>query len=263
MESVYYIEVEKILPNPYQPRKTFDPESLKELAESIKEFGILEPLIVTRKEIVTENGLDVWYELVAGERRLQAAKMIGLKTVPAIVKELSEKAKLEVSIIENIQREDLNPIERAKAFARLMEEFGMTQIEIASRIGKSRSYVANTIRLLKLPEEIQEALKAGKISEAHAKILLSIEEPELQRKIFERIISEGVPVQEIQRIRVSKKVEEDPELLFLKRKLEEILKTKIEIKKSGDKIQVMVNFFDQKDIWDLIKTLEKQNQDQI
>jgi len=262
MEQIYFIEVEKILPNPYQPRKLFSPESLQELAESIKEFGILEPLIVTRKEIQTENGIDVWYELVAGERRLQAAKLIGLKTVPAIIKELSDKAKLEVALIENIQREDLNPIERAKAFARLMEEFGMTQIEIASRIGKSRAYVANTIRLLKLPEEIQEALKSGKISEAHARILLSIENVELQKKIFLKIINEGLTLQETQKLKENKKEQKelDPEIAFLKRKLEEILQSKVDIQKSEDgKIKVSVKFFSTKDLWNFLEILNEKN----
>jgi ParB family chromosome partitioning protein len=262
MEQIYFIEVEKILPNPYQPRKVFSPESLQELAESIKEFGILEPLIVTRKEIQTENGIDVWYELVAGERRLQAAKLIGLKTVPAIIKELSDKAKLEVALIENIQREDLNPIERAKAFARLMEEFGMTQIEIASRIGKSRAYVANTIRLLKLPEEIQEALKSGKISEAHARILLSIENIELQKKIFLKIINEGLTLQETQKLKENKKEQKelDPEIAFLKRKLEEILQSKVDIQKSEDgKIKVSVKFFSTKDLWNFLEILNEKN----
>jgi ParB family chromosome partitioning protein len=262
MEQIYFIEVEKILPNPYQPRKIFSPESLQELAESIKEFGILEPLIVTRKEIQTENGIDVWYELVAGERRLQAAKLIGLKTVPAIIKELSDKAKLEVALIENIQREDLNPIERAKAFARLMEEFGMTQIEIASRIGKSRAYVANTIRLLKLPEEIQEALKSGKISEAHARILLSIENVELQKKIFLKIINEGLTLQETQKLKENKKEQKelDPEIAFLKRKLEEILQSKVDIQKSEDgKIKVSVKFFSTKDLWNFLEILNEKN----
>jgi ParB family chromosome partitioning protein len=262
MEQIYFIEVEKILPNPYQPRKVFSPESLQELAESIKEFGILEPLIVTRKEIQTENGIDVWYELVAGERRLQAAKLIGLKTVPAIIKELSDKAKLEVALIENIQREDLNPIERAKAFARLMEEFGMTQIEIASRIGKSRAYVANTIRLLKLPEEIQEALKSGKISEAHARILLSIENVELQKKIFLKIINEGLTLQETQKLKENKKEQKelDPEIAFLKRKLEEILQSKVDIQKSEDgKIKVSVKFFSTKDLWNFLEILNEKN----
>jgi ParB family chromosome partitioning protein len=262
MEQIYFIEVEKILPNPYQPRKIFSPESLQELAESIKEFGILEPLIVTRKEIQTENGIDVWYELVAGERRLQAAKLIGLKTVPAIIKELSDKAKLEVALIENIQREDLNPIERAKAFARLMEEFGMTQIEIASRIGKSRAYVANTIRLLKLPEEIQEALKSGKISEAHARILLSIENIELQKKIFLKIINEGLTLQETQKLKENKKEQKelDPEIAFLKRKLEEILQSKVDIQKSEDgKIKVSVKFFSTKDLWNFLEILNEKN----
>jgi len=262
-DQIYFIEIDKILPNPYQPRKTFTLESLQELAESIKEFGILEPLIVTRKEVQTENGIDVFYELVAGERRLQAAKIVGLKTVPAIIKELSNKAKLEVALIENIQREDLNPIERAKAFARLMEEFSMTQIEIASRIGKSRAYVANTIRLLKLPEEIQEALKNNRISEAHARILLSIEDVELQKKIFLKIINEGLTIHETQKLKNEPQKKEgnlDPEIAFLKRKLEEVLQSKVEIQKAEDgKIKVSVKFFSTKDIWNFLEILNEKS----
>ncbi len=142
------IEVEKIKPNPYQPRKHFDNESLKELAESIREYGILQPLIVSRVEKETEFGRAVEYQLIAGERRLRAAQLLGLERVPAIIRpSLEERQKLEAAIIENIQRSDLNPLETARGFAKLADEFGLPQREIADRIGKSRAYVANMLRL--------------------------------------------------------------------------------------------------------------------
>ena len=171
-DSIFWIEVNKIRPNPYQPRTEFDQNRLNDLADSIKQYGILQPLVVTRLEITRDDGgLMTQYELIAGERRYRAAKIAGLSQVPAIIRSGEEdgRMKLEMAIIENLQREDLNPIDRARAFFQLASEFNFKHHEIARKLGKSREYVSNTIRLLSLPDKMQEAIVCGKVSEGHAK----------------------------------------------------------------------------------------------
>ncbi|HMB17599.1 MAG TPA: ParB/RepB/Spo0J family partition protein, partial [Candidatus Paceibacterota bacterium] len=164
-QAVFQIEVDKIKPNPFQPRKEYDPQGLKELAQSIREVGIIQPLVVSRIEEEVENGTKVHYQLISGERRLRASKMIGLKTVPAVVRrEEVKQDKLSMALIENIQRSDLNPIETARAYSRLQDQFSLTQREIATRVGKSRESVSNTLRLLNLPTDIQNALSQGKLN---------------------------------------------------------------------------------------------------
>jgi len=166
-DAIFHIEIDKISPNPYQPRKDFDEESLKELAASIRELGIIQPLIVSKIEKETSTGATVEYQLIAGERRLKAAKIAGLERVPVIVKRINQAAeRMEMAIVENIQREDLNPVETARAYARLSDEFGLTQREIAVKLGKSRETIANTLRLLNLPTEIQDSVAEGKINES-------------------------------------------------------------------------------------------------
>ncbi|MBI2279063.1 MAG: ParB/RepB/Spo0J family partition protein [Candidatus Brennerbacteria bacterium] len=189
-DAIFQIEVDKIKPNPYQPRGAFDEEALEGLAGSIREFGVLQPLVVTKKVEETPAGTLVAYELVAGERRLLAAKRAGLERVPAIVKALdSHRAKLEIALIENIQRSNLSPLEAARAYARLQEEFGLTQREIGARMGKSRETVANTLRLLQLSAEELEALASGTITESHARVLLSVAEPAARRALFVKFFS--------------------------------------------------------------------------
>lgn len=187
--QVHEVALSAIVPNPHQPRLHFDEAKLAELAQSIQEHGILQPLIVTE----TKPGQ---YELIAGERRFQAAKKIGLATVPILVRAADERVKLELAIIENIQRHNLNPIEEAKAYFRLADEFGLSQEAVAAKMGKQRSTIANTLRLLQLPVEIQRAVAEGKISEGHAKALLSIENKEKQRAVFDLIIKEELTVRE-------------------------------------------------------------------
>jgi ParB family chromosome partitioning protein len=172
--------VRDIVPNPHQPRKEFHAEELEELASSIKKYGILQPLVVTEKP----NGM---FELISGERRLRAAKAAGLERVPAIVRTAEEQEKLELALIENIQREDLTPIEEAWSYARLIDEFGLTQEEVAKRVGKSRPVVANTLRLLKLPDDMQKALSDGEISMSMARVLAGMENPKEQRAMFDRM----------------------------------------------------------------------------
>ena len=192
-EPIFYIDVEKIKSNPYQPRKTFNQEGLKALADSIREHGILQPLLVSRTE--REPGVNE-YQLVAGERRFLAAKMVGLHQVPVIVREPTEQEKLEVSLIENVQREDLNALEKAEAFKRLQDEFKLFQKDIARLVGKSRESVANTIRLLDLPLEIKEGLKEDKISEGHARAILALQDPQKQKTLFATVVRNGLSVRD-------------------------------------------------------------------
>ncbi|HWO07010.1 MAG TPA: ParB/RepB/Spo0J family partition protein, partial [Candidatus Paceibacterota bacterium] len=159
--SIYWVEVDRIKPNPFQPRKEFDEAALKSLAESIRQYGVLQPLTVTKKETERPGeGITVEYELIAGERRLRAAKIAGVGSVPCVIRtsEQSDQEKLELAIIENLQREDLNPVDRARAFHQLATEFGLKHGEIGKRIGKSREYVSNTLRILNLPQEMLDAL---------------------------------------------------------------------------------------------------------
>lgn len=182
------ISIDQITPNPHQPRQDFDEEQLRELANSIAEHGLIQPLVVT------QVGLD--YQLIAGERRWRASKLAGLDTVPVIVKETTPQQMLELALIENIQRADLNPLEEAQAYAQLMEEFGLTQEAVAERVSKSRTAVANTVRLLNLGEESKAALAAGKISEGHARALLSLKDERDQLKALNLVIERSLTVRE-------------------------------------------------------------------
>lgn len=193
-EPIFYIDINRIKSNPYQPRKNFDQEGLKSLAESIKEHGILQPLLVSR--IQKDSGGPTEYQLVAGERRLLASKMAGLTQVPVIVRDPTEQEKLEIALIENIQREDLNPIEKAQAYKRLQDEFKFLQKDIAHMVGKSRESVANTTRLLDLPLEIKEGIKENKISEGHARAILAVQDAQKQKDVFATVIRNGLSVRD-------------------------------------------------------------------
>ena len=242
------VAISLIVPNPHQPRIHFDETKLTELTESIKEHGILQPLVVT------EAGEH--YELIAGERRFQAAKRAGLTEVPVIVRVASEQTKLELAIIENIQRHNLNPIEEGKAYQRLLHEFGMNQEEVARKMGKSRSTVANSVRLLQLPVDMQRAVSEGRISEGHAKALLSIENKEKQRAVFELILSEELTVRETENkvrsvvvkshVRVQK-----PEQVMLAAKADELtqlLGTKVKITPSGKGGRVILEYYSEEEL---------------
>lgn len=254
-EMVLQIAPQKISPNPHQPRLHFDEEKLTELAQSIKEHGILQPLVVTK------SGDDA-YELIAGERRLQAAKMVGLSTVPALVRDAENRKKFELAIIENIQRHNLNPIEEARAYDRLSKEFDMAQEEIAEKMGKSRSAVANTMRLLHLPVEIQRAVMEGKLSEGHAKALLSIANPEKQRALFEMIVREGLTVREAEEKSrlVSNKpprhvAEKDPETKAREDSLSEMFGTKVRINRSGNGGSIRIEYYSPEEFQNILSKL--------
>ena len=198
-EAIFFVDINKVKANPYQPRKEFDQEALESLAESIREHGIIQPLVVSKTQKDVVRGSDVEYQLIAGERRLLASKMIGLKEVPVIIRESTEKQKLEVSIIENVQRRDLNSIEKAEAYKRLEQEFSFTHQEIAKMAGVSRPVVTNTIRLLDLPQEIRKAILQGKIGMAQARAILMAKEPKKQKELFLKIITGKLSVSEIEK----------------------------------------------------------------
>lgn len=191
-DSTLMVKLSKVEPNREQPRKNFDEDSLQELAESLKQFGMLQPILV-------QNRGD-YYEIIAGERRWRAAKIAGLKEVPVIVRELTDQEIVEISLIENIQREDLNPIEEAQAYKRLLTEFHLKQDEVAERVSKSRTAVTNSMRLLKLCDEVQKMVVDDMISTGHARALISIEDPEEQYLIAQKIFDEKLSVREVEKL---------------------------------------------------------------
>lgn len=258
-ESIFYIEIDKIKPNPFQPRRSFPKSSLKELACSIREQGILQPLLVTKIEKTTERGQDVEYYVIAGERRLRAAKMAGLTQVPVIIRPAAGYQKLELALIENIQREDLNPIEEAKAFKKLKEEHGITYKEIAEKLGKSEFSVINTVRLLKLPLTIQRGVYEGKITEGHAKAIL-MAKPGKRLSLYYKTIKNNLTVRDIERL-ASKmpakapKPRKDPELDDILNKLRNIFTEKVRIIRCGNTRKLIMEFADKKNFNRAIKKL--------
>lgn len=265
-DSIFWIEVGKIKPNPYQPRRDFDEARLKDLSESIRMYGVLQPLVVTRKEFEKEDGgLAVEYELIAGERRLRASKLAGLQQVPALIRngEESDRMKLEIAIIENLQREDINSVDRARAFDRLSKEFGMKHIQIAEKVGKSREYVSNTMRILTLPEEILNALSEGKISEGHTRpLLMLIDRKEEQSTLFKEIVFKKITVREAEAFarnaakdKVRKKSLIDPALAELEQKFKDTLGTKVYIERRENGGKIMIDFFDDADIMSILQRL--------
>lgn len=262
-ESVFLIEVDKIKPNPQQPRRQFDEDALKDLASSIREFGIIQPIVVTKIEKETPDGADVEYQLVAGERRWLASKILGLERIPAIIRNIDlERERLELAIIENIQREDLNPIERARAFSKLQDEFRLTQREIASRLGKSRESVANTVRLLDLPQSIREALEQKRISESHGRLLLAIDDPGTQERIFRELLENKMTTRDLKnKIRGVKSepesvgelsVEISPEIKMLQEKLSSELGAPVKIDSRGEHGKITITFFSPEELRNIV-----------
>lgn len=269
-EAVFQIEVERIVPNPHQPRREFNEEALRDLANSIREFGVLQPLIVSKIEEEGENGTIVRYELIAGERRLLASKLVGLRTVPAIIRRIGiPREKLELAVIENIQRENLNPVEEARAYSRLQDEFNLTQREIASRLGKSREVIANALRLLNLPREVQDALSSGRLNESQARLLLTIEDIGGQKQMLDEILNSNLSVREIRR-RISGAGREpaasnkpvfhdDPELVAAKERLEELLGTKVDLRKDGTSGKITINFYSDEEFESILNRILKKD----
>lgn len=252
-DRVLQISPSKISVNPQQPRTSFNEVALNDLASSIKEHGIISPLIVTKKGDS--------FELIAGERRLRASKLISLKKVPVIVREEDEQKKLELALIENLQRQNLNPLESAFAYRRLMDEFNLTQEEAATKLGKARSSIANSLRLLTLPEEVQDAVSQGKISEAHAKYLLGLEGDAVKINMLKKIMRNNLSVletsQAIDKIGGTKAAK--PRNLSDKNKEEELasyLNTKVELKRSLKGGKIVISFFADEELTEIMKKIQ-------
>jgi len=269
-EVVFSVEIDKIKPNPFQPRREIPKESLEELAESIREHGVLQPLLVTQVEVEKERGgRDVEYHLIAGERRWRAAKMAGLPSVPVIIRNTTRREKLELALVENIQRENLNPIEAGMAFQMLHDEFGLKYQQIAEKLGKSRTAIINTVRLLDLPEKIKQGILSGLITEGHARAILMVE-PDKRFILYERILREKLSVREAEEAareimnrervfitRPSKAGVIDPELRLITKHLQEVLKTPVKIQRRGEFNDLVIRFLNQKDLNKFIKKLKE------
>lgn len=257
--GVIEVKLNDIEPNVSQPRKYFDDEKLAQLAESIKQHGVVQPLIVARSGST--------YRIVAGERRWRAARLAGLQTVPVIVRDFSDRKIMEVALIENIQREDLNPIEEAEAYNKLIDEYGMTQEEISSTVGKSRSAVANSLRLLSLQEKLKELIISGEITSGHARALLAIGDKTMQMKAAEDIMKRGLSVRETEALvkklttrKVSKKQKEDNvEIKAIEDRLREIFGTKVQILNNKKKGKILIEYYSVDELDRIITMIEGLN----
>jgi ParB family chromosome partitioning protein len=258
------LSVDKISFNPYQPRESVDAEKLQELVESIRMHGVVQPIVVRP----VGGGR---YELVAGERRLRAAIAAGLTTIPAVVRQLTNQQSLQIALIENLQREDINPIEAAAAYRRLTEEFGLTQEEVAASLGKSRSAVANTLRLLNLPTEVQDYVRSGQLSEGHARAILSVQDAEMQRELAQRAVREGLSVRQTERMvrewerrltgvsgivsRETSSAEPDPNVAEIESRLREIFRTKVTLVINKDRGRIEIEFYSSDDLERILSLL--------
>ena len=253
-DKILNVDIGKIETNPLQPRKDFNDAHLNELIESIKDYGVIQPLIVSKKAGV--------YELIAGERRLRASKKAGLDKVPVIVRDASRQEKLEVALIENIQRENLNPIELATAYQQLSDEFDLNQVQVAKRLGKSRSTVANIMRMLNLPDEIQRAIAQSKISEGHAKYIMGLETQGKQLNVFRKIIHNNLTIQETDKI--IKKMggtkdarikinyaDKDKEFAF-----REFFGAKTEVRRKGKGGQIIMDFYSDEELKEIVDKIK-------
>lgn len=270
-DSIFWVEIEKVVPNPYQPRREFDEHKLKELAESIRMYGVLQPLTVTKKEKEREGGAFYSeYELIAGERRLRASKIAGLSQVPVIIRsgEQTEQEKLELAIIENLQREDLNCVDRAFAFKQLHENFNLSHSQIAAKMGRSREYVSNTLRLLALPEYMLSSLRQGEMTEGHGRALLMLaERPEEQDVLFREILLKKISVRESESIsrkiatdRIRKHHDDiDPELIEMEKQLTDSLGTRVQIKKTEYGGRLTIDYFSPEDLEKILELVSKNN----
>ena len=254
------LKINEVEPNRNQPRQKFDEEALQELAESIRQFGVLQPLIVQKRKD--------YYEIIAGERRWRAAKLAGLKEVPVVIRDMSEQEIMEISLIENIQRENLNPIEEAAAYKKLLEEFGLKQEEVAERVAKSRTAVTNSMRLLKLDERVQQMVIDGMLTTGHARALLAIEDPEVQFQTAVRVYNEKMSVRDVEKLvknqdrKIPEKKQEDPQQQAVFHDLEERMKlalgTKVSInRKDQKKGKIEIEYYSMEDLERLMDILMK------
>jgi ParB family chromosome partitioning protein len=258
-KNITFVRLENIKPNPYQPREDFDSQSLEELTQSIKEKGVIQPVLVRRR--------GDFYELIAGERRFRAANLLNIKEIPAIIKDVGDGESLELSLIENIQRQALNPIEEARAFQYLIDKFEVTQEQISEVIGKSRVSVSNTLRLLKLPKEVQDEIRRGKISFSHGRALLEIEDVNLLRRFANEIISGDLSVRELESLiktrrpkrmkyKISKETTgRDAYLVLREEELQQMLGTKVKIRRSRKRGSIQIDFYSGEDLDRILKIL--------
>lgn len=263
LASVFYVETYKIKPNSHQPRKDFDSKAMEELAASIKKYGILQPLLVTKLEQDSPRGINVEYQIVAGERRWRAARLINLPQVPVIVRDsvIEDRVKLELALVENLQREDLNAMEEAEAFARLQKDFNLTQKEIGERVGKSREVVANGLRLLELPSDIKESVRAGKISRTHARALLAFKDVDQQRTMYKQILTGKVVTREVEEAAASaaggksSAKKKDSRFEQLEKNLGGTLGTLVFIKNGDKGGQIVIKFADLGELNKIVKSI--------
>ena len=251
------IAIGDIDPNPDQPRRAFSEESIAQLAQSIREQGLLQPILV-----VPMNGGR--YRIVAGERRWRAARMAGLDRVPCIIREMDVPTQMEIALVENLQREDLNPIEEAEGLNQMIVTYGMTQEQVSKSVGKSRPYITNSLRLLKLPEYVLELISEGKISAAHGRTVITVEDDEVRKRICEQIVKEGLSVRETERLvdeigkpkRKPAKRIKNPNVSRVEEELKEVLGTKININQKGSKGKIEIEFFSKEELERLIDMLK-------
>jgi len=265
MPGLMMVHVDDIAPNPHQPRAHIDPESLQELADSIREHGLIQPLIVTTHESAIEERIEEAspaYQLIAGERRWQAARLAGLYQVPVIIKEATEQEMLELALVENIQRADLNPLEEAAAYRQLVDEFGLTQEQVAARVGRNRVSVTNSLRLLRLPEAIKRILAEDRISEGHARALLGLERAEDQIKLARLVEKRGLSVRQTEEAvrRLSRQSSpspagRSPETEALERSFCEALGTKVSLTRGRRGGKLVIYFYSEEELQALYETL--------
>lgn len=260
-DEVLSVQIEKIRPNTLQPREQFAPEKIEDLASSIREKGVIQPLIVRRKGDM--------YELVAGERRLRAAQSLNMKEVPVVVRNVDDLDSLEIALIENIQREDLNPIEEARAYQYLLEKFQLTQERIGEVLGKARVSITNTLRLLKLPSDIQEGIKQGRITNGHGRALLEIADPAAQRVLMQEVVNRGLSVRELEsriktlqnksRKRLSRGAQAvDPVIRAYEEALQHLFATKVRIEKRKKRGSIVIEFYSQDDLDRIVQLVKKE-----
>jgi len=257
-EKITYVAIEQVKPNPFQPREDFDMQSMEDLVQSIKEKGVIQPILVRR------NGDH--FELIAGERRLRAANTLNLKEIPVIVKNVDDKDSLELALIENIQRQDLNAIEEARAYQYLMEKFQLTQERISEVLGKARTSIANTLRLLKLPQEIQEEMKKGRISFAHGRALLEVDDENHQRRLAQDVISKSLSVRELEGLikmhrpknfkSKMRQLIREPLIMVLEDELQQSLATKVRIIKNKKRGHIVIEFYSEDDLNRVVNKLK-------
>ncbi len=256
--GVKEVSIHLVKPNPYQPRTIFNQEAIDELCDSIKSCGVLQPILV-------EEGLDGGYIIIAGERRYRASLQANLSVIPVIVKNLTEEEKLEISLVENIQREDLTPIEEAKAYKKLMDSLSLNQDEVAIKVGKKRSTISNAIRLLKLPDDLQTAINTGELSAGHGRALLSVESQNIQRSIFNRIKDENLSVRAVEKL-ISEHGKEksetkekylNPDVQNIEQQFIDVFGTKVQLKGNLSKGKIEITYFSQDDLSRILEIVAK------